>query len=63
MALRPVVFENGVSMGVLRPKREEVTKGWRKVHNKEPQHFYSSPNIIRVTRRMRLVGYVALMGG
>jgi hypothetical protein len=41
------------------PKRDEVTGGWRKLHNKELHNLYSSPIVIR---RMRWAGYVALMG-
>jgi hypothetical protein len=37
------------------PKRDEVTGGWRKLHNEELSDLYSSPNIIRMIklRRMR----------
>jgi hypothetical protein len=40
------------------PKRDEVTGGWRKLHN-----LYSSPSIIRMikSRRMRWARYVARM--
>jgi hypothetical protein len=46
------------------PKRDEVTGGWRKLHNKELHNLYSSPSIIRMirSRRMRWAGYVARMG-
>jgi len=46
------------------PKRDEVTGEWRKLHNKELNNIYSSPNIVRVikSRRMRWAGHVALMG-
>jgi hypothetical protein len=39
--------------------REEVTAGWRKLHNEELNNLYSSPNIIRImeSRRVRWVGY------
>jgi hypothetical protein len=45
-------------------KRDEVTGGWRKLHNEELHGLYSSPSIIRVikARKMRWVGYVAHMG-
>jgi hypothetical protein len=45
------------------PKRDEVTRGWRKLHNEELNDFYSSPSIIRVikSRRMRWVGHVLRM--
>jgi hypothetical protein len=51
------VFENRV------PKRDEVTGGWRKLHNEELYDLYSSPSIIRIikSRRMRWVGHVARM--
>jgi hypothetical protein len=29
------VFENRVLRGIFRPKRDEVTGGWRKLHNDE----------------------------
>jgi hypothetical protein len=37
--------------------REEVTGGWRKMHNEELHNLYHSPNIIMMTksRRMRWV--------
>jgi hypothetical protein len=28
------------------PKRDEVTGGWRKLHNEELHNLYSSPSII-----------------
>jgi hypothetical protein len=42
-------------------KRDEVTRGWRKLHNEELHNFYSSPSIIRVikSRRMRWAGHAA----
>jgi hypothetical protein len=30
------------------PKRDEVTGGWRKLHNEELHNLYTSPNIIRM---------------
>jgi hypothetical protein len=46
------------------PKRDEVTGGWRKLHNEELHYLYSSQSIIRMikSRRMRWVGHVARMG-
>jgi hypothetical protein len=32
------------------PKRDEVTGGWRKLHNEELHNMYSSPNIIRMIK-------------
>jgi hypothetical protein len=44
------------------PKRDEVTGGWRKLHN-ELHNLYSSASIIRMikSRRMRCAGHVARM--
>jgi hypothetical protein len=49
------VFENRVLRRIFGPKREEVSGGWRRLHNEELHNLYASPNIIRVikTRRMR----------
>jgi hypothetical protein len=46
------------------PKRDRVTRGWRKLHNEELHYFYSSPSIIRIikSRRMRWARHVARMG-
>jgi hypothetical protein len=58
------VFENRVLRRIFGPKRDEVTGGWRKVHNEELYGLYSSPSIVRVmkTRRMRWAGPVVRMG-
>jgi hypothetical protein len=44
------VFENRVLRKIFGPKRDEVTGGWRKLHNDELHGLYSSPNIIRMTK-------------
>jgi hypothetical protein len=57
------VFENRVLRRIFGPKRDEVTEGWRKLHNEELHNFYSSPSIIRTikSRRMRWARHVARM--
>jgi hypothetical protein len=57
------VFENRVLRRIFKPKRDEVTGEWRKLHNEELRDLYSSPSIIRITklRRMRWAGHVARM--
>jgi hypothetical protein len=56
------VFENRV-LRIYGPRKDEVTGEWRKLHNEELHHFYSSPDIIRQvkSRRMRWAGHVARM--
>jgi hypothetical protein len=46
------------------PKRDEVTGGWRKLHNEELHSLYSPPSISTMTKltKMRLAGHVARMG-
>ena len=46
------------------PKRDEVTREWRKLHNEELNNLYCSPNNVRVikSRRMRWAGHVARRG-
>jgi len=58
------VSENRVLRGIFGPKRDKVIREWRKLHNKDLNDLYCSPNIIWVikTRRMRWVGHVACMG-
>ena len=57
------MFENSVLRRIFGPKRKEVTREWRKLHNEELNDLYSSPNI-RVTksRTMRWMWHVARMG-
>jgi hypothetical protein len=57
------VFENMVLRRISRPKRDEVTGEWGKLHNDELNDLYCSPNIVRVikSRRMRWAGHVSCM--
>jgi hypothetical protein len=41
---------------------DEVTGGWRKLHNEELSDLYSSPSIIRMIKSKRWVGHVAQIG-
>jgi hypothetical protein len=58
------VFENRALRRLYGPKRDEVTGGWRKLHNEELHNLYTSPNVIRIIRlrRIRGAGHVARMG-
>jgi hypothetical protein len=58
------MFENRVLRRVFGPKRDEVTREWRKLHNEELDDVYSLPNIVQAvkSRIMRWAGHVAHMG-
>ena len=58
------VFELRVLRRIFGPKRDEVTKEWRKLQNEELYDQYSSPSIFRAikSRRMGWAGHVARMG-
>jgi uncharacterized membrane protein len=53
------VFENRVLRKIFGPKRDEVTREWRKLHNEELR--ISIITIIK-SRRMGLADHVARMG-
>jgi hypothetical protein len=48
-------------MRIFGPKRDEVTGGWRKLHNEERHKLYTSPAIMRMikSRRIRWDWHVA----
>ena len=58
------IFENRMLRRIFGPKRDEVTREWRKLHNEKLNDLYSRHSIFRVTksRRMRWAGHVARMG-
>ena len=57
------MFENRVLRRIFGPKRDKVTREWRKLHNEELNDLYSSPNIVRVIKsRIIWAGHVARMG-
>jgi hypothetical protein len=54
------VFEYRVLRKIFGPKRDEIWGEWRKLHNDELHHLYSSPTIVQVirSRRMRWAGHL-----
>jgi hypothetical protein len=60
------MFENRGLRRIFGPKGDEVTGGWRKLHNKELHNMYflSSTNIIRMikSRSMTRAGHITQIG-
>jgi hypothetical protein len=52
------VFENRVLRRIFGPKRDEVTGGWRKLHNEELHNLYSSPSIILTAILILYIGFI-----
>jgi len=44
------VLGNWALRGIFVPKRDELTREWRKLHNEELNDLYCSPNIVRVIK-------------
>ena len=53
-----------IGQRIFGPKRDEVTRECRRLHNKELYALCSSPDIIRVikSKSLRLAGHVARVG-
>jgi hypothetical protein len=51
------VFERRLIRKIFGSNRDEVTGGWRKLHNEELRNLYSSQSIIR----MEWAGHIARM--
>jgi hypothetical protein len=44
------VCENRVLRRIFGSMREEVARGWRRLHNEEFHNLYTSPNVIRMIK-------------
>jgi hypothetical protein len=42
-----------VLIRIFGPKRDEVTGGWRRLHNEELHNLYSSPSIVRIANQIK----------
>jgi hypothetical protein len=51
---RLVVFENRVLKIIFGPKRNEITREWRKLNYEELNDLYSSPNTIRLIKSRKM---------
>jgi len=58
------VFENGVLRRIFGPKRDKVTREWRKLHHGELNDLYSSHNIVQMikSKNMSWTELVVRMG-
>jgi hypothetical protein len=58
------VFDNRELRRIFRPKRDEATREWRKLHDEKVSDLFFSPNIVQVIKSkiMRWLGHVARMG-
>jgi hypothetical protein len=58
------VFEKRALRRIFGPKRGEIIRIWRKLHNEELHNLYSSPNIIRIinplANQLMLFGKISL---
>jgi hypothetical protein len=51
------IFENMVLRGIFGPKREGVTRGWRRLHNKElVGAYYNACQSARITAAPKPIG-------
>jgi hypothetical protein len=57
------VFENRVLRKIFGTKREEVAGGRGILHNNELHNFYTSPNIIKVSKSRRIMSGAYSMQG
>jgi hypothetical protein len=59
-----MVFGNMVLKKIFGQKKDELTGGWRKLHNEELHDLYSLPSVIGIIsyRMMRWAGNIARIG-
>jgi hypothetical protein len=58
------VSENRVLRRIFEVKKDELVRGWRKLHNEKLHNLYVFPDIIRMikSRRMRWTRHAECMG-
>jgi hypothetical protein len=52
------VFKNRVLRRIVGQRRDEVTGGWRKLHNEELCDYYSSPGILKKIKSRKWMRHV-----
>jgi hypothetical protein len=48
------VFKNRVLKGIFGPRRDDVTREWRKLHSEKLKDLYTLPNIVRAIKARRM---------
>jgi hypothetical protein len=48
------LFEDEVLMRKFSPKKDEITRGWRKLHKEQKRNLLSSQNVIRMIKSRRI---------
>jgi hypothetical protein len=48
------VFENRVLRRMFGSERDELTGGWRKLHNEELHHLSFSPDVLKIIKSRRM---------
>ena len=51
---RLLVFENRVLRKILGPERDEVTREWKRLHNKDLYDLSLTPNTIQIIKSRRI---------
>ena len=51
------MLEKRVLRRIFGPKRDDVTREWRKLYKEELNGLYSSPNIVQVIKLRRMKGW------
>jgi hypothetical protein len=55
MNFRLSVFENRALRRISAPRRDKLTGGWIKLHNKQVHYLHFSPSIIRLVKSRRMI--------
>jgi hypothetical protein len=53
------VFKNRELKRIFGPKRDEIMRGWRNLHNVELHNLYALPSMNRMIKSRKMGGHVA----
>jgi hypothetical protein len=54
---RSRVSEDRELRGIFGARREELARGWRRLHDEGLHNFYASPNTIRINKSRTIEGW------